>query len=87
MSAGKKHCRLGGKCRLENFPCHYRKCPDIPWNAGPKNSRGGKKPPRAYRGGWGGEKKNLVGPGKKMLVGKKNCWLEKKMPAVGDDRA
>ena len=34
------------KCRLENFPCHSKECPDIPWNARPKKGRGGKKPPR-----------------------------------------
>ena len=68
MLVGKKICRLKKKCRLENFPCQKLKCPDIPWNARPKNGRGGKKRPRAYRG----EKKI-----KKFVIWrKKNCWLE-----------
>ena len=85
----KKNCRLGGKicrlkkkCWLENFPYHSRKCPDIPWNARPKNGRGVKKPPRSYRGGEKsfsfGQKKFFVGWKNKMLVGKKTCRLKKK---------
>ena len=66
----KKNCQLGEKCRLENAHCQKRKCPDIPWNARPKNGRGWKNPPRAYSGGKSWEL-YFVGWREKMSVGKK----------------
>ena len=30
MLVGKKTCRLKKKCRLENFPCQNRTCPECP---------------------------------------------------------
>ena len=60
----------------------WRIPPAIPGNvrnARPKNGSGGKKPPRAYRGG-GGVGKKKVRPFENLflLVGETYCWLEKK---------
>ena len=55
----------------------------ISWNARPKKGRGGKKTPRAFRGGKKkkspsfGKKKFSVGWKNKMLVGKKNFGWKK----------
>ena len=74
MSVGKK-LSVGKKMSVGEFPPPkwQWKCADIPWNARPKNGRGVKKTPRAYRGGEKksspcGEKKNSR-LGEKMSVG------------------
>ena len=74
-------CRLEKNCRLENFTCHSGGCPDISWNARPKNGRGGKYPIDPRGGG-----KGLLG--KKLSVGNsfvgwgKKCRLENKFVGV-----
>ena len=45
----------------------------IPWNATPKNGRGGKKHPRAYRGGK--KEKKFILRKKRFFVGWKNKML------------
>ena len=81
MLVVKKTCRLKNKKSVGEFPLpktDMSGMSGIPWNARPKNSRGGKKRPRAYRG----EKKKKVCHLEKksfLSVGTTKCWLEKKI--------
>ena len=73
MLVGKKTCWLKKKCRLENFPCQKRtcpECPEFPVMQDRKTAEAGKKCPSASKR----EKK-----GGKFVVRKKNvfCQLEK----------
>ena len=83
----KKNLSVGKtKCRLENFPCQKRTCPECPEFPGMqdrKTAEAGKKRPRASRGKKREkirhlEKKFFVGWKNKMLVGKKTCRLKNK---------
>ena len=87
MLVGKKTCRLKKQTSVGEFPLpktDMSRMSRIPCNARPKNGRGGKKSPRAYR--WRekeksssfGKKKCFVGWKNKMLVGKKTCRLKNK---------
>ena len=80
MLVGKKTCRLEKKMSVGEFPLpktDMSGMSGIPCNARPKNGRGGKKSPRAYRGGK--ERKKIRHLEKKsfLSVGKTKCWLEK----------
>ena len=87
-----KNLSVEKKCRLENFPCQNRTCPEcleFPGMQHRKTAEAGKKRPRAYRGG---KKEKKSSSGKKsflsvvkneMLVGKKTCRLKNKM-SVGE---
>ena len=74
-----KNFSVEKKCRLENFPCQKRtcpECPEFPVMQDRKTAEAGKKRPRAYRGEKGGGKSSF---GKKsfLSVEKTKCWLEK----------
>ena len=74
MLVGNKTCRLKKKMSVGEFPLpktDMSGMSGIPWNAGPKNGRGGRKRPRE-KGGGGGKKKSLSFGEKKVF-----CWLEK----------
>ena len=79
MWVGKKNSRLKKNVGQANFTCHSRECPDIPWNARPKKSRGGKKKPLRPRPR--GTKKLLVGilftvgGGKKIRLAKSSSFV------------
>ena len=89
MLVGIKTCRLKNKMSVGEFPLpktDMSGMSGIPCNARPKNGRGGKTRPRAYRGKEEGEtiviwkKKVFCWLGKnKMLVGKKTFQLKNKM--------
>ena len=91
MLVGKKKCRLKKNCRLEDFPCQNRtcpECPEFPVMQDRKTAEAGKKRPRAYRGVKKGKKSHLEKRGfcrlEKQNVGwKKNLSVEKKM-SVGE---
>ena len=73
MLVGKRNLSVEKKCRLENLPCKKTEMSGmsgIPWNARPKNGRGGKKPP----GGEKKEKKFVICKKKYRLGGKNVGW-------------
>ena len=62
MLVGKKTCRLKKKCRLENFPCQKRTCPECPEFPGMqdrKTAEAGKNALGPTGGGGGGGGGNL----------------------------
>ena len=77
----KKNLSFEKKCRLENFPCQKRtcpECPEFPVMQDRKTAEAGKH----TLGPIGGKKGKNVCPLEEksfLLVGKTKCWLEKKL--------
>ena len=83
MLVGKKTCRLKKKCRLENFPCQKRTCPECPEflvMQDQERAEAGGKRPRAYRGKTRGKNRHLE---KKLSVEKQNVGWRISPPKNG----